>query len=232
MLKTIWIFFAACALAQPPSFEAASIKPSKDQSGGIHSSSTRGNLVLRGDSLKGLIMIAYRVKDFQVSGGPKWIDADRFDINARSAGGEGDEKLFEMLQTLLADRFQLAFHREQKTAPAYALVVAKSGLKIKPVEGATGSTSKSGKGMLMAQGVSMAKLADRLSRYVGAPVADMTEAPGVYDFKLEWSVEGDANDVQSALFAALQSELGLKLESRKVPVEVIVVDRAEKPSEN
>lgn len=177
-------------------------------------------------------MIAYRVKDFQVSGGPKWIDADRFDINARSAGGEGDEKLFEMLQTLLADRFQLAFHREQKTAPAYALVVAKSGLKIKPVEGATGSTSKSGKGMLMAQGVSMAKLADRLSRYVGAPVADMTEAPGVYDFKLEWSVEGDANDVQSALFAALQSELGLKLESRKVPVEVIVVDRAEKPSEN
>jgi uncharacterized protein (TIGR03435 family) len=105
-------------------------------------------------------------------------------------------------------------------------------LKIKPVEGATGSSSQGSKGVLTAKGVSMAKLADRLSRQLKMPVTNLTEAPGVYDFTLQWSIEGDANEVESALFAALQSQLGLKLESRKVPVDLIVVDRAEKPTEN
>jgi len=78
----------------------------------------------------------------------------------------------------------------------------------------------------------MAKLADILSRQMKAPVADLTATPGAYDFKLEWSLEGDGNDVESALFAALQSQLGLKLESHKLPIDMIVVDKAEKPSEN
>jgi uncharacterized protein (TIGR03435 family) len=137
-----------------------------------------------------------------------------------------------MLQTLLADRFQLVIHHEQKVAPAYALVLAKSGLKIKPVEGATGSSSRSGRGVITAKGLTMAKLADRLSRNLRAPVADLTETPGAFDFKLEWSIEGDKDDLQSSLFAALQSQLGLKLEARKLPIDMIVVDKAEKPSEN
>jgi uncharacterized protein (TIGR03435 family) len=78
----------------------------------------------------------------------------------------------------------------------------------------------------------MSEFADLLSRELKAPVVDLTETPGTFDFKLEWSLEGDANDIQSALFAALQQQLGLKLESRKLPVDLIVVDRAEKPSEN
>lgn len=157
---------------------------------------------------------------------------DRFEINAKAEGPAKDPELLEMLRTLLAEQFQLAIHHEQKIAPAYALVVAKSGLKIKPVEGATGSSSKGGRGVMTAKGVTMAKLAETLSRNLGAPVADLTETAGAFDFKLEWSVEGDANDAQSALFEALQSQLGLKLESRKLPVDVIVVDKAEKPSEN
>ena len=232
MLKATWILFATYAFAQPPAFEAAAIKLSKDVSSGTHWDSTPGTINLRGQTLKSLICVAYHVKDFQVAAGPKWIDGDRFDINAKSAGAEDDPKLLEMLQTLLADRFQLVVHREQKIAPSYALVVAKSGMKIKPVEGADGSRSKGGRGQITAQGVSMEKLAELLSRQVKTPVIDLTGALGAYDFKLEWSIEGDANDVQSALFSALQQQLGLKLESRKLPVDLIVVDRAEKPSEN
>jgi uncharacterized protein (TIGR03435 family) len=231
-MRKVIFFLASYAFAQPPAFEAATIKPSKDQPGHSGSHSRTGMIVLTGQTLKGLICVAYQVKDFQVSGGPKWMDGDRFDINAKAEGAADGVQLRNMLQTLLADRFQLVFHREQKIGPAYALVLVKSGLKIKPVEGATGSNSNGGKGKLTVTGMTMPKLADLLTRELKTPVVDLTEAPGAYDFKLEWSIEGDANDVQSALFAALQQQLGLKLESRKLPVDLIVVDRAEKPSEN
>jgi uncharacterized protein (TIGR03435 family) len=231
-MRKFIFFLAACAFAQPPAFEAATIKPSKDQPGHSGSHSRTGMIVLTGQTLKGLICAAYQVKDFQVSGGPKWMDGDRFDINARAEGAADGPQLKNMLQTLLADRFQLVFHHEQKIGPAYALVLVKSGLKIKPVEGASGSNSNGSKGQLTVTGMTMPTFADLLTRELKTPVVDLTETPGAYDFKLEWSLEGDKDDAQSALFAALQSQLGLKLESRKLPIDLIVVDRAEKPSEN
>jgi uncharacterized protein (TIGR03435 family) len=224
------LFIASCAFAQAPAFEAATIKPSKGEFGKGWDSHP-GTITLTGQTLKGLICIAYHMKDVQVSGGPKWVDGDRFDINAKSAGGEDEPQLVIMLQSLLAERFQLVFHHEEKTSSNYALVVAKSGLKIKPSE-AEGSRSSGSKGRLVAQGLTMAKLADQLTRRVGAAVIDLTGVSGGFDFTLEWSTEGDANDVQSALFAALQEKLGLKLEMRKLPMDLIVVDKAEKPSEN
>jgi uncharacterized protein (TIGR03435 family) len=172
------------------------------------------------------------VKDNQVAGGPKWLDEDRFDINAKAEGPANGLQLLVMLQTLLAERFQLVLHHEEKIASAYALVLAKSGLKIQPVDGAGGSHSNGGKGKITAQGITMAALADTLTRNVGSPVVDLTGVSGAYDFTLEWSTEGDPDDVQSALFAALQQQLGLKLEMRKLPLDLLVVDRAEKPSEN
>jgi len=232
MLKALWIFVAIQALVQTPAFEAATIKPSKDAPGHSGSHSRTGMIVLTGQTLKGLVCAAYQVKDFQVTGGPKWIDGDRFDINAKADGAANGSQLKEMLQTLLADRFQLVFHHEEKIAPSYALVLVKSGLKIKPVEGAAGSNSNGSKGQLTVTGMTMSKFAELLSRELKTPVTDLTATPGAYDFKLEWSTEGDANDMQSALFAALQSQLGVKLESRKLPIDMIVVDRAEKPSEN
>jgi uncharacterized protein (TIGR03435 family) len=237
-MRTALLLLATCAFAQPPSlsqqpsFEAATIKPSKSQPGRSATHSRPGMVVLTGKTLKGLICSAYDVKDFQVSGGPKWLDDDRYDINAKAEGATTGAQRMMMLQTLLADRFQLVIHREQKIGPAYALVLVKSGLKIKPAEGVTGTNAHGGKGQLTVTGMPMTELADLLSRELKAPVVDFTATPGVFDFKLEWSIEGDSNDAQSALFAALQSQLGLKLESRKLPVEMIVVDRAEKPSEN
>lgn len=231
-LSSISILLAAHALAQPPAFVAATIKPSKDAPGHSGSHSRTGMIMLNGQTLKGLITVAYHVKDFQISGGPKWMNEDRYDVNAKAEGAADGEQLQLMLQTLLAERFQLAFHREQKIAPAYALVLAKSGLKIKPVEGADGSNSHGGKGELTVTGMTMADLANYLSRRVGTVVADLTGTTGAFNFKLEWSTEGDAEDSQAALFAALQSEIGVKVESRKLPVDLIVVDKAEKPSEN
>ncbi len=232
MVEATWILLATCAFAQPPAFEAATIKPSQDAFGHSGWHVRTGMIVMDGQTLKSLIAIAYHVKDSQVSGGPKWIDGDRFDINAKALGAADQPQLLLMLRTMLADRFQLVFHHEEKIAPAFALVALKSGIKIKPVEGAEGSSSHSSKGELTATGVTMAKLADILSSEVKAPVTDLTGAPGAYDFKLDWSTEGDRDDLQSALFAALQSQLGLKLEMRKLPVDLIVVDKAEKPSEN
>lgn len=230
------LFLATCALAQPPAFEAATIKPSRDTPGHTGTHTRTGMVVMTGHTLKSMICTAYHVKESQVTGGPKWIDEDRFDINAKAEGAAqdiGDDKqLMRMLQTLLADRFQLVFHHEEKIAPTYALVVVKSGLRIKPVEGVTGSNSNGSRGKLTATGVSMEKLAESLSRQLGTPVTNLTGVPGAFDFTLEWSVEGDKNDAESALFAALQSQLGLKLEMRKLPVDLLVIDRAEKPSEN
>jgi uncharacterized protein (TIGR03435 family) len=231
-MRTALLLLATCAFAQPPAFEAATIKPSKSQPGRSASHTRTGMIILTGKTLKGLICSAYDIEDFQVSGGPKWMDEDRYDVNARAEGAANGPQLMMMLQTLLADRFQLAIHHEQKVGPAYALVLVKSGLKIKPVEGATGTNSKGGKGQLTVTGMPMHEFADLLARELKTPVVDFTASPGAYDFKLEWSTEGDANDLQSALFAALESQLGLKLESRKLPIDLIVVDRAEKPSEN
>jgi uncharacterized protein (TIGR03435 family) len=137
-----------------------------------------------------------------------------------------------MLRPLLAERFQLVFHHEQRIASDYALVVAKNGLKIKPVEGAAGWNSSASKGRISAQRITMANFADALSRHVRSPVTDLTGVSGGYDFTLEWSTEGDASDVLSALFAALQEQLGVKLEMHKLPVDVLVIDKAEKPAED
>ena len=146
-----------------------------------------------------------------------------------------------MLQSLLAERFKLSFHRETRALPGYALVVGRGGLKAKPSEPEADSRTNSRWGSLEAAGCSMAHLALKLSEVLHLPVADFTAVPGEFDFQLKWtSDEMQATppdavpDAASgpSLFAALQEQLGLKLESRKVPADVLVIDHAEKPSEN
>jgi bla regulator protein BlaR1 len=193
--------------AQPPTFEVASIKPA--QPGRTVTSSNvepGGTLRIKNYTLKALIMYAYGVFDFQVSGGAGWVATDGFDIVAIADRVEAEparrlEQARLRLQTLLADRFQLRTHRETKELPVYALVLAKA-----------------------------------LSRELGRPVEDQTGLTAAFDFKLKWTTdfaapESGKSDAPS-LFTALQQQLGLRLESRKGPVEVIMIDRASKPSEN
>lgn len=224
--------------AQPPAFEAASIKLSTALDNGTDRDSTPGAMTMKNFSLRSLIRVAYGVKEYQVIGGPKWMDTYRYNINAKAAGPAKDPELVLMLRTLLAERFKLEVHRQSKSASGYALVVAKSGLKIKPVEDSGNDSTSSHGGSLTAKGVSMTRLSDWLARRLNVPVVDATGIPGVFDFKLEWTPDEvspgtpPSGGPDLSLVAALQEQLGVKLEARKVPMEMIVVDRAEKASEN
>jgi uncharacterized protein (TIGR03435 family) len=230
-----------CAQPAGPAFEVASVKPSGAADGSAGWRGSPGYLTVRNYSLKALIRIAYRVRDEQIVGGPKWIDSERFDVDARAAGPAKDPELMDMLETLLAQRFQLALHRETKTVTGYALVVPKGGaLKIRP-DAAQGNGEMTRQGKLVAWGISMARVAQALSRILASPVTDQTGAAGFYSFTLEWTPDtaqapgpdGAADGYSGpSLFTVLQQQLGLKLEPRKDPIEILAIDRAERPAEN
>jgi uncharacterized protein (TIGR03435 family) len=269
-----------------PEFEVASIKPSVAAPAG-----TQVHVGVQIDgaqvhctylSAKDYIRIAYKLKDYQVTG-PDWLASERFDIHAKLPAGAKREEVAEMLQTLLEQRFQLKMHRAQKEFSVYGVVVAKSGLKLKesPLDpeteaeagkgtvnvtatgGRGGTTVNFGRGAyfsladnkFVARKLTMALLADSIGRFVERPVVDMTELTGTYDLTLELTpedyrallirmalsagvnlpaealklLEGASDE---SLFKGLQ-EMGLKLESRKAPLEILVIDSATKtPIEN
>jgi uncharacterized protein (TIGR03435 family) len=234
---------AAAGMAQTaaPVFEVASIKASS--SVGSQDKTTPGTLLESGETLRQLVTVAFDVKDFQVTGGPAWIDADRYDVVAKASGPANDQQLFRMLQSLLEERFHLRMHRESKPFPGHALVVGRSGIKAQPAADPHRPSRSSQNGTLTAKAVSMAQLAQWLARRTGAPVVDNTGLSKVYDFSLTWDPASDRFDPLASgaaepvaadpknlpLALALQEQLGLRLEARKVPVEMIVIDGAEKP---
>jgi uncharacterized protein (TIGR03435 family) len=221
-----------------PSFEAASIKPNNSGAAGTDFDSDTGRISMKNATVRRWIQNAYGVPEAQVLGGPKWVDNSRYDIEAKSAGPAGAAQLNLMLQNLLMDRCQLSLHRETRQLSGYALTVAKGGIKAKPSAPGAGSSTQGGRGRIEAAGCSMAKLAVRLSAVMKVPVTDLTGTTGGYDFRLDWTPEEllavPQTDVPTgpSIFTALQEQLGLKLESRKVPTEVLVIDRVELPSEN
>jgi uncharacterized protein (TIGR03435 family) len=218
-----------------------------------------GRVSMTGVTVKELMKQAYGIRDFQIVGGPAWLGTERYDITAKPEDAANQEQVKLMVQALLADRFKLQFHRETKELPTYALVVAKGGPKLKPfVEpdrasggsgggGGGGMMRMMGRGHFEANGVPVAALANQLGQALGRSVIDKTELTGNYDFKLDWTPDenqqshvgppgGEAPPPSSAdgvsIFAAVQEQLGLKLEATKGPVEILIVDRAEKASEN
>jgi len=229
-------------LAAAKSFEAASIKPASRNATDFGVDTDPGLLRVEAQTLHDMVRIAYGLNDSQVTGGPKWAESDRFDVIGRANGRAGDKELLAMFQTLLADRFKLVIHRETRTVPGFALLVAKGGVKMQKSESAE-SNSRGGRGRIDAQGYSMQQLAERLTRVVRAPVEDATETTGAFNFTLNWSPEDRAARPQAAdrppgesnapsIFTALEEQLGVRLEARKVTIEFIIVDSAEKPGEN
>jgi len=195
---------------------------------------------------------AYGIRDFQIVGGPSWLGSDRYDITAKPEGAATSDQVKVMMQALLKDRFQLQFHRETKELPTYALVVAKGGPKVHASEEVSGSDKPKGmrrqmmgRGQFTLEGAPMSAFAEQLARVLGRSVIDKTGLTGNYDVKLEYTpddtgmMKGPREDAPApadasgiSIFTALQDQLGLKLESTKGPVEILVIDRAEKPSEN
>lgn len=202
----------------------------------------REGLTARGATLKFLIARAYDVMEFQVIGGPGWIGAERYDIQAKSDDPDPDRdghRNRERLQTLLADRFGLRVHRDSKELAIYALVPSKDGPKLHDSEesaGKTGGQMISQPGMLKGIQVGVPLLIIALSNLLERTVLDETGLKGRYDFQLEWTpdqaMQADDLSRPGSIFVAVQEKLGLKLQSQKGQVPVIVVAGAEKASEN
>lgn len=245
--------FGGALYAQPLSYTVASIKP--DKSGDyrfIYRNLPGGRFTATGVTVKMLIMQAYKVPAYEILGGPSWILNDKWDVEAKADGIQGDHSA-ELMQSLLADRFQLKVHRETKQVPEYALVVAKGGSKMKASTNESGESKERvqfGRGQAIISDMSIPRFADFLSRELGRPVMDRTDLKGKYGFKLEWAPAPGESGAESlglppvalpppsadstapSIFTALEEQLGLKLESTKGPAEMVVIDHVERPSEN
>jgi uncharacterized protein (TIGR03435 family) len=240
----IALAWAGLAFSQTDAFEVASLKPSPVESGSLAMAPDNPlAFTVRRATLRLLIAQAYDVLYDQVSGGPAWADSDRFDINAKAAGPATSSQKMRMLATLLAERFQLKLHREPGTLRAYALVAAKGGPKFgpqlhPPKEGDPRPTGAPG---VLALRISMKQLAGIVTVYVTGnfpapgqpplseperlPVIDQTGLSGDYDISVDLRQSRD-------WFVVLEQQLGLKLEPRKVPIEMLIIDNAGKPSAN
>jgi uncharacterized protein (TIGR03435 family) len=230
--------FSLCAFAQKPVFEVASIKPGNPDSRLLRSAITPGgNLRAENVTLRTLIEDAYRIKSFQLSGGPRWIDQDRFEVLAKGDGSATPDQVRLMLQALLQDRFQLTLRRETKEGTISYLVV-KNQPKLSPSREGTGQqfiTAPQRDGTVdhvSFKGTSMVGLADMLSRQLGHMVEDRTDLNGAFDFEFDASHDETEPNPFIVPWAPSLGQIGLKLETTKGPVEFFVIERAEKPSEN
>jgi uncharacterized protein (TIGR03435 family) len=243
MRAVTFFLLSAIVAGQELEFEVASIRPTKDD--GDHDSSTdHGFYKTHNLTLKRLIGFAYRVDNRLILGGPGWIDADSYDINAKIpeafAAKRDPDTVPQMIQSLLADRFQLVVHREPTEIAGYALVVVKKGAKLAagdPNDKSSGTRTKNTH--MTATNVTMANFAVNLSRNsdIGKLVVDRTGLTGSYSFELDWAPDKVASNPESrddrpSILTALPEQLGLRLEPAKIPVQAIVIDRAEKPEGN
>jgi uncharacterized protein (TIGR03435 family) len=213
------------------SFEAATIKPNdpiRNPDVGAGWSRTPTRLTTVG-SLHTFIRQAYGVEDTQISGGPKWIDSSLFEINAKTSVPASMADQWLMLQTLLAERFKLALHAEARQLPVYSLVVAKTGSKLRQADSTDLGGVSSGPALLRGT-MDTAAIARDLTSRLRRTVIDNTGLKGTWKFALNWASEDQTDG--ASLFTAIQEQLGLKLESTRGPVRVLIIDHAELPSEN
>jgi uncharacterized protein (TIGR03435 family) len=232
-----------------PSFQVVSVKANANSGFSPTSMRIAGNrFIATGMPLRPLIMQFYNLRDFQIQGGPNWINTDQWDIEAvaddvvlQMVDLENPGRMTRaslMMQSLVEDRFQFKFHRETKELPVYELTVAKNGPKIKPSANQTPGNRRVGRGQIEIEAHPFATFAYLLARQLDHALIDKTNLKGLYDIQLQWNTEltsvaePSPSSDRPSIFTALQEQLGLKLESTKGPVEILVIDSAQKPSEN
>lgn len=270
---------AQAAQAPLPKFEVASVRRNTTNELGFRRGLQPGGTTFTNAALQQLITAAYNVQPFQIVGGPPWMTTDRFDIVAKLPEGASPDQMNLMLQSLLADRFKLVAHTEQRELPIYTLVKAredgKLGSALKPAAvdcgpsgrgrggppppgpGGPGAAPAAGlpcralmaPGRLTAAGQPVEQLARMLAPQLGRPVYDKTGLTGSYDFELVFMPEGGrgmpigppppgapplppVDPDAPSLFTAIQEQLGLKLEAGRGPVDVIVIDSVQPPTED
>ena len=240
-----------------PQFEVATVRPNNSGETTASLGPRRGGrLNGTNQTARNLIRNAFNLQPYQMIGGPGWMDSDRFDIVAKAADADLDAKgmmsspqFMLRLQALLEDRFELVAHWETRELPVYAIVVAadgKLGPKLRAHAGdcdrariaGTPPTSGCGTrtsvtptgGQMTGVGISMQTFARNLSGAAGRNVIDKTGLPGGYDFELAFVPDQSADTTGPSLFTAMQEQLGLKLEPGREPIQVLVIDRAERPA--
>jgi uncharacterized protein (TIGR03435 family) len=268
---TLTMLTAPGSFAQSPvpTFEAATIKPATGCMGpGRGGPMGPGRLTMGCTTLRDLIRIAYGAfaggpapdpRWLQIIGGPKWLESDQYNIEAKATGTPGLlEMMGPMMQALLEDRFKLKLHREPKDMPVYVLTVAKSSSKLQPEKDGSctprdlknfppappvpGQTPPCGRTLygtngqdptIEISGMSVAEFAGQiLAQRVDRPLIDKTGLTGLFDFHLQYARDSAQDSAAPSIFTALQEQLGLKLSAETGPVNVLVIDHVEKPSEN
>jgi bla regulator protein BlaR1 len=244
---------ALIAQEQQPAkeFEVASIKPAQSADARMTVRlNPGGRWVGRNVPVTLLIQEGFDVRQSQISGGPSWVGGERFDIEAKpessAAGGPSSEALSLMFQSLLTSRFHLEYHRETKDVQAYSLSIGKHGIKMKESEANPDAKPaiSVGPNRFKAVAMPMQMLANTLS--LGRLVVDETGLKGSYDVTLEWAPDAPLPDAAASghdpmpavrgdgltIFTAVQEQLGLTLDSKKVPVQMFVIDRLDHPEAN
>lgn len=241
IIATLAALSLTCAASAqtPDKFEVVSIRPNLSGSSNTQIKMDGGRLVVTNGSLKTLIRNAYGLLSFQLAGGPNWLDTDMFDIAAETGQREevSQERFKRLLQGLLADRFHLKIHLETREEPVYGLVADKNGPKLAKATGHESSPGmnthrESGRVIMRGTDVPISELATNLGNQLGRFVIDRTGLEGHYSFLLEFAPVQAQDSDSPSLFSAVREQLGLTLEPQKAPVEVWVIDSAEKPSEN
>jgi uncharacterized protein (TIGR03435 family) len=244
----------------PAAFEVASVKP--NHSGENNSTwryGAGGHFTGENISLRFLMTTAFRLKEAQLVDLPGWAGSEKYDIETKSAGSPTEDQIFSMLQGLLQERFQLKYHRATKRMPVYAMVPAKGGIKLQEskagscvVAGPESHAAAPGEpepkycgnwyahgGQVDGTRITMPQLVTALTMRLDRIVIDRTRFTKAFDVQLTWNPDpgpeekaGDGIDEGPSIFTAVQEQLGLKLEAAKAPVEILVVDHIERPSEN
>ena len=240
----------ATPTAQAPAFEVATIKPTPPDFQGRFVTTRGRQYTVRNYTARDLLVTAFRLNRSAILGGPRWIETDKYDIDAVTTGDELPSRDAQavMLRELLRVRFNLAFHLEERDVPLYALVVARNGPRLK----ASAGENKSALGPLVnrvfpnrivteGRASTVNQLALLLQGGLDRPVVDRTGITGMFDFDVEWVPDSQFNSElilpapdtsKPGLFTALQEQIGLRLEPTRGPGQVLLIDRIERPTEN
>ena len=239
-MRILALLSATVAFGQSatPAFEVASIRAGDPGRESIDH--VPGSIITHHTRVKSLIKWAYNVQEYQVAG-PGWLEEARFDVSAKAGMPAPEAEVRVMLQALLADRFKLTLHRETRELPALIVTVSKTGHKLQPA-GADNDSFDTGKLSLTAKNARLSTLLDFLSRELRIPIVDQTGLTGRFDYSLDINKyvteemqkgPGPPPEAPNIIARAFQEQLGLKLESKKTPIEVLVIDHMEKePTEN
>ena len=252
----------AAVSGQGPAFDAVSVKVNRSGEARSSFRGTQSGISVTNQTLNDIVRNVWNVNRLQIFGGPTWAGEDRFDIEARASGKAGRDELVAMMKTMLADRFKLTVHQETRPIPIYALVLARPDGRFGPTlrqslakcdrsgPPAPGTPppppppplggvdlpacgTNTGGGVLRAAGIELEAFTRNMAGAAGRIIVDKTGLTGTFDMVLRFNP--DANDTSSdlpSLFAAVQEQLGLKLDAQTAPAEVLVIDRVEKPTEN